>query len=157
MTRTKRVYPTGQDHWWYKHGMYQSPEYKAWCQMIQRCLSKNRTITKRWLGENGFKNFIHDLGPKPSPDHSLNRIDPYKPFMPSNCRWSIERTSKDYKDTVPYEKAAKYEYNGQTLTLFEWSTMYDIGPKTIRTRLKRGWTIEQALTTKARHRSANKT
>lgn len=61
-----------------------TPEYRAWVAMKNRCLNPNQArfkdyggrgikICRRWLGEHGFENFLADMGPKPSPAHSMDR------------------------------------------------------------------------------------
>jgi DNA-binding XRE family transcriptional regulator len=76
-----------------------TPEYRAWSGMINRCENPNNerygdyggraiSVAPRWLGENGFQNFLDDMGTKPSPWHSIDRIDNEKGYTPSNCKWS---------------------------------------------------------------------
>lgn len=75
------------------------PEYINWCQMKSRCLSKtNRNyknyggrgikISERWLGKYGFINFYDDMGKRPTPKHSINRINNDGDYTPENCEWS---------------------------------------------------------------------
>lgn len=73
-----------------------SPEYTSWHQMKQRCLNPNDkrfhdyggrgiTVCDRWMN---FNNFLEDMGKKPSPRHSIDRIDNDGGYEPNNCKWS---------------------------------------------------------------------
>jgi DNA-binding XRE family transcriptional regulator len=75
-------------------------EYQAWCAMKQRCFNENMkeyflyggrgiTVCDRWL--ESYSNFIEDMGLKPSPDLSLDRIDNNGNYEPSNCRWATAK------------------------------------------------------------------
>jgi hypothetical protein len=82
-----------------KHNMSKSSEYNTWKGMKRRCFNKKCqeyrlyggvgiTVCERWLGENGFKNFLEDMGKKPGPEYSLDRANPYGHYEPDNCRWA---------------------------------------------------------------------
>lgn len=78
-----------------------TPEYRAWASMISRCTQstnlkdkvnyKDRGISvcDRWI--NSYENFLSDMGRKPSPDHSLDRIDNDGNYEPANCRWATSK------------------------------------------------------------------
>ena len=80
-----------------KHGEHGSSEWKTWAGMIVRCSysgtngyhnygGRGIKVCDRWL--HSYENFLADMGRKPSPKHSIDRIDVDGNYEPSNCRWS---------------------------------------------------------------------
>jgi hypothetical protein len=82
------------------HGMRHSPEYGRHRSMLNRCYNQNEqnfpwyggakppiTVCDRWRGENGFENFLADLGKRPSPKHSLGRYLDSGNYEPGNVAW----------------------------------------------------------------------
>ena len=82
------------------HGKHRTTEWNSWASMKRRCMDpKNNRyylyggigikVCARWLGENGFKRFLDDMGQKPTKTHSIDRYpDPYGNYEPTNCRWA---------------------------------------------------------------------
>lgn len=84
-----------------RHGMYKTLEYKAWCGMKDRCYNEKNPYYKDYGGRgikvceewrNSFLAFYKDMGPKPSPEHSLDKInnDNDKYYCKDNCRWATK-------------------------------------------------------------------
>lgn len=73
--------------------------YVTWAGIHQRCYNSNHptykyygnegiTVCDRWHGKMGFKNFVADMGDRPSPKHTVDRIKSTGNYEPSNCRWA---------------------------------------------------------------------
>ena len=54
-------------------------------------------VCDRWQGPDGLKNFITDMGPKPSPRHTLERGDNDGNYEPGNCCWATPQEQERNK------------------------------------------------------------
>ncbi len=88
-----------------KRGEQRQPaEYRAWSAMKDRCNNPNGKkyaywggrgikVCDRWL--NSFENFYADMGPRPGPGYSIDRIDVNGHYEPGNCRWADAKTQRN--------------------------------------------------------------
>jgi hypothetical protein len=82
-----------------KHGEAGSPQYAAWSQMIGKCRNPQNsryeyygargiTVCERWLE---FENFLADMGPRPTPQHTVERENNDGNYEPGNCKWATRK------------------------------------------------------------------
>lgn len=92
-----------------KHYRQTHPLYITWQSMRQRCSDPSTNsyehyggrgikVCDRWL--HSYKNFIADMGEKPTPDHSIDRIDVDGNYEPSNCRWATNAEQRMNKRKI---------------------------------------------------------
>lgn len=134
------------------HGKTNTPEYKTWHGMRTRCLNKRDksyrrygakgiTICDRWrLLPGGFEHFLEDMGPKPSPAHSIDRIDSRGNYCPENCRWATPLEQARNRKCVK-----RVLHEGRTLCLTEWAEQQGIEYNTLLSRLRAGWTFADSI------------
>lgn len=63
------------------------------------------TVCDRW--RRNHLAFLHDMGPKPSPAHTLDRINPDGNYEPGNCRWATREEQARTMRITPRERALK--------------------------------------------------
>jgi len=126
-----------------------TPEWNSWRGMVERCTNPNHKhwahyggrgirVCDRWLG---FAAFLADMGAKPTPEHSIDRINNDGNYEPGNCRWATRHEQARNKSTTRHITA-----HGKTLTLTEWGRTSGIPVPTIHERLRHGWDTERAVT-----------
>lgn len=131
-----------------QHGMYGTPEYRAWVAMKTRCYNKNSVAFDRYGGAGvevceqwriSFSAFFADMGVKPSPLHTMDRLDNKKGYEPGNCRWATQKQQSANREIC------KLEFDGMVLPIQEWARLLGISTNTIRRRRRKGLTIDQVL------------
>lgn len=129
-----------------------TPEYEAWSKSKDRChnpKSKNWSnygrrgivMSERW--RNSYETFLADVGRRPSSKHSFDRYpDNDGNYEPGNVRWATKQEQARNRRTNKH-----YEFNGETLTSWEWEARTGVPSETINDRILKGWSVERALTT----------
>jgi len=133
-----------------RHGMAETSEYTSWQGMKNRCFNPNYhrysdwggrgiTVCDRWLN---FENFLADMGTKPSPKHSLDRIDNNADYSPENCRWATKAEQDNNRRSNRLITIACV-----TLTIAQWAKKTGFNANVIHDRLKDGWSEFDAVMT----------
>lgn len=129
---------------------HRTSEYYTWTGMRQRCRNpksgaykyygaRGIEVCARW---NSFDNFMADMGPKPSPDHTIERENVNGNYEPDNCVWlHKDQQAKNRRSTQ------WVDHEGQKMCLAEALRLTGKDKTTIRHRVKRGLTHQEALET----------
>ncbi len=107
--------------------------------MKQRCLNKRATnysnyggrgitICQRWI--DSFKNFISDMGRRPTSKHSIERKNNNIGYSKRNCIWALRKVQNNNR-----RDNRIIRYKGQLKTLAQWSSIVGINYETLRNRL----------------------
>lgn len=125
--------------------------YLAWVNMRERCKNPKRgcfadyggrdiRVCERWSGVGGFANFVADMG-EPPEGMTLDRINNWGDYEPSNCRWTTRKTQQ--RNT---RRNVLVTFQGRTLCLSAWSEETGIPRTALEHRLRRGWSVERMMT-----------
>lgn len=111
----------------FKDGRCRMPEYWVYNSMKGRCLyphyndyeyygGRGIKVCDRWL--NSFENFLADMGPRPSPKHSIERNDGDGDYTPENCYWATWRQQGRNKSNNHW-----IEWRGKRLIITDWAAL----------------------------------
>lgn len=139
--------------------LWQRVEWVAWKSMVHRCTSpkaksyagyggRGITVCDRWLGPDGYANFLADMGPRPD-GQSLERLDVDKGYSPENCTWIPRASQADNK-----RQSRWVEFEGERLSATRLAERLGLPAKTVFYRLDHGWTVDQIVTRPAGWRPA---
>ena len=94
-------------------------------------------VCARW---KKFANFLEDVGPRPSKEHSIDRIDTLGNYEPGNCKWSTrDEQARNRRDSV------FVNYQGKRMLLLDVVKELGLSRGIVYGRLKLGWPLETAL------------
>jgi len=131
------------------HGGSYSAEYRIWrgarsrchdprCKEFARYGARGIEVYEPWRKD--FASFIAHVGPRPSDQHSLDRIDNNGNYEPGNVRWAtsdVQQNNRRNNHIV--------EIDGERMTLAEAIRRRGLRSGTVRMRIAHGWPIERAL------------
>lgn len=133
--------------------MIDIPEYRIFRGIIARCENPN-VRAYRFYGAKGvsvspvwredFWAFYNHIGPRPSPAHSVDRIDSAKGYEPENVRWTTMIVQQNNRVNTRY-----ITINRRKMTLYDACRLFGspLHPQTVWGRLTRGWSIDNAMFT----------
>lgn len=134
------------------HGMYGTPEYKAWQSMLQRCENskcpefsdygeRGISVCRRW---HDFELFFSDVGKRPGPGYSLDRFpDNNGDYKPDNVRWATWKQQHRNKRSNTH-----IVIDGVSRCIAEWCEVYGIYDNLVNSRIHElGWNPIRAITT----------
>ena len=142
-----------------------SEEYKIWANMLYRCRTESAPNFENYGGRGikvcirweTFESFFQDLGPRPSPEHSIDRRDNDLHYSCGKCRECVKRGwTRNVFWATRAEQAANrrttilIEYKGKVQSISDWHKETGLSRRTIAGRYKKGLPPEQIFAPVAR-------
>jgi len=128
-------------------------EHNIWHGMLARCSNENNKDFHRY-GARGisvcdrwkiFENFLTDMGLSPG-KMQIDRINNDGNYEPTNCRWATVRENSNNR-----RSSRRVEFDGENLTIAEWSRKLKMCPKVIRHRLEAKWSLNNVFNLPIHH------
>lgn len=124
-----------------------TPTFRVWQMMRKRCTDPSHRMYYRYGGRGirvcdqwrSFSAFLKDMGERPS-GLVLDRINNDGNYEPSNCRWVTRQVNQRNM-----RSNRLITYRGETRTVVEWSEVTGLPVERIRSRLKRGWAVQDVF------------
>lgn len=140
------------------HGVRRSREYETWARIVSKCENpkatgyaiyggRGITMCRRW--RESFAAFFEDMGPRPGPGYSIERLDVNGNYEPGNCVWAtMTQQARNRRNNRIVEAF------GEAHCVAEWADRTGLSQRTIIQRLNYGIDPEEALTKPVRQRVA---
>lgn len=87
-----------------------------------------------------FESFMRDMGERPL-GMTLDRIDNDAGYSKENCRWATPKQQMNNTRRNRY-----VTFRGETNTVAQWAEALSIPEAILRSRLARGWSVDDAMT-----------
>lgn len=131
-----------------------TPEYSVYREMLRRCYDPKRnsysnyggrgiTVCRRW--RRSFGAFLRDVGRRPSPQHTIDRIKNNRGYYPSNVHWA---TPQEQQRNTRHTRFVTFR--GQRQSLVAWVEELGLDYEVVKQRLLLGWPARKALTAPTR-------
>jgi hypothetical protein len=101
--------------------MHLTPEYYAWAASIRRCHNPRNPYYRNYGGRGiqvcdrwrkSFANFLSDVGVRPSPELTLDRVNNDGNYEPGNVRWAT-RSEQNSNQRRQSRKATRSTTHGR--------------------------------------------
>lgn len=134
------------------HGQTGTSEYRSWYALKQRCNNTKSNDYPRYGGRgikvcpewlNSFETFYKDMGPKPTPEHTIERINGNGNYEPFNCRWATRLEQNNNKSNNRLIE----DLNGKLFTLSQIARDSELSYGLLWSRLNKGITTKEAINT----------
>lgn len=134
------------------HGLSRSEDkpYKVWWDMIARCEDKEHESYHNYGGRgivvceewHDVLQFYKDMGPRPGPEYSIDRVDNDGDYKPANCRWATRKEQQRNRRNNTF-----LTVRGERKTIAEWAEVMEVDRGLIIDRIRAGWDEEDAVLT----------
>lgn len=125
--------------------------YMSWTSMLQRCYNKSNKDYKNYgargigvadIWRDSFDAFYLMMGPRPSPDCTLERLDYDKGYEPGNVVW-LPRSEQPFNQ----RSNVNLTIDGETKVVTQWAKdpRCSVSHFVIYKRLERGWPPKAAV------------
>jgi hypothetical protein len=131
------------------------PEYAIWGQLKAKCYRKKNHAYKNYGGRgitvceewrNDFQAFYGHVGPRPTPKHTIERINNNGNYEPGNVKWATRHEqNRNRRNNV------NLTIDGVTKCVTDWANVSGTNSHTIYTRVKAGWDDRSAVFNKPQY------
>lgn len=116
------------------------PLYVLWRNIRTRCNTKSATGYASYGGRgikvapewDDFWKFVADMGPRPTPKHSIDRIDNSQGYAPGNCRWATQAEQNRNSRIARY-----ITFRGQRLCVTDWAAKFGVTQSAMSHRIRK--------------------